>query len=57
MLDTRVTCLDCGESRALLVDRLSFWRKPATQVVSIGCKQHQRQDRTASELAKREIAL
>lgn len=51
MLDTRVTCLDCGESRALLLDRLSFWRgkgkliKPATQVVSEGCKQHQPKDR------------
>ena len=44
MLDTGVTCLDCGESRALLLDRLSLWRrkgkliKPATQIVSEGCK-------------------
>lgn len=55
MLDTRVTRLDCGESRALLLDRMLLWCrkgkliKPTIQVVSEGCKQHQPKERNGEQ--------
>jgi hypothetical protein len=58
VLDARIIRLDCGESRALRFNRLSFGCgkdeliKPAAQVVLEDCKQHQPKDRNGEQAGK-----